>query len=71
MVQASQNTNNPLCSACGEEEDIPDRFQRKRFARMLARYSIFRPHLTQLLKLRKIKLSNSLLQFAKTSTRFQ
>jgi len=59
----------PLCTACGEEDETPYHFWGKCCARMMVRYSIFRAYLMELEELRKVKPA-TLLRFARTSKRF-
>ena len=59
----------PLCTACGEEDETPYHFLGKCCARMIVRYSIFGAYLMELEELRKVK-PVTLLRFARTSKRF-
>jgi len=59
----------PLCTACGEEEETPYHFLGKCCAKMMVRYSIFGAYLMKLEELRMVK-PVTLLWFVGTSKRF-
>ena len=59
----------PLCSACGEQEETSLHFLGEWYANMQIRYSIFGAHLMQPSELHKMKPS-TLLQFARATKRF-
>jgi len=60
--------NDPLCPACGEEEETTYHFLATCRARMQDRYSIFRSYLLRNEELRKVQ-SISLIRFARTTKR--
>jgi len=59
----------PLCSACGEQEETSLHFFGECYANMQIRYSIFGAHLMQPAELYKVELS-TLLPFATATKRF-
>ena len=65
----SKIRTDPLCSACGEEEETPYHFLGKCCARMLDRMSVFGSYLLDLEELRKVK-PISLVHFLRTTKRF-
>ena len=59
----------PLCSACGEQEETSLHFWGECYANMQIRYSVFGAHLMQPSELHKVKPS-TLLRFARATKRF-
>jgi len=59
----------PLCSACGEQEETTYHFLGECYANMQIRYSIFGAHLMQPAELHKVEPS-TLLRFARATKRF-